>query len=42
MTAEDDERLFWVVRWHIDDKHSQDGYTDEAIRAMIRAEAVDA
>jgi len=41
MTATDDEELFWIVRRHIDDHHSQDGYTDQAITAMIQAEAVD-
>ena len=42
MTAADDDELFWVVRRHIDDQHLQDGYTDQAIRAMVQAEAVDA
>jgi hypothetical protein len=42
MTAASDGELFWVVRRHIDDKHSQDGYTDQAIKKMINAEAVDA
>jgi hypothetical protein len=42
MAAVNDEELFWVVRRHIDDKHSQDGYTDHAIKEMIHAEAVDA
>jgi hypothetical protein len=42
MTAQSDEKLFWVVLTHVDTFHDDLGYTPEQIRQLIRDEAEDA